>query len=326
MNSNNNLFKYIFAIVVVFLVGYTMYIIFQNKTEPENTTLDQTSTLTNIQTDLRFAIAEMDTFNPILSNNRNVQEISKIIYEPLVSLNENYKIEYHLAEEIAKTDDVTYVVKLRPGILWEDGSKFTVDDIIFTVDFIKQSGIRTVYSENLNKVIELMGIDETTLKITLSEPVPFFEYNLTVPIMCKKYYEGEDFSNSNKLPIGTGMFKISEASSNVIKLVPNEYYWNSEKKPMATEISINLYANIGEVYTAFKNGEIDILSVKITNVEDYIGALGYNKVEYKAREYDFLALNTEHEILSDTAVRRAISLAIDKNSLATIAGPRTYNF
>lgn len=320
MDSNNNFFKYIFAVVVVFIIGYTMYVLFQNKTEEENTSLDQTSTLTNIQTDLRFAIAEMDTINPILSNNRNVQEISKIIYEPLISLNENYKLEYRLAEEIAKTDDISYVVKLRKGVLWSDRSEFNVDDVIFTIDFIKQSGVPTIYSENLREVAELVRIDDYTLKITLTNPVQFFEYNLTVPIMCKNYYEGEEFAVSEKVPIGTGMFRISEMSSNVIKLVQNEYYWDVNKKPMATEISINLYGSMGETYAAFKNGEIDILSVKIPNVEDYIGSLGYNKIEYKSRDYDFLSINTSNDILSDPAVRKALSLAIDKNTFIGILG------
>lgn len=317
--SNNNFFKYIFAAVVIFLIGYTAYIIMQNNSKSEEQSLDHTSTLSNIQTDLRFAIAELDTFNPLLSNNRNVQELSKIVYDPLITLNENYKLKYCLAEEIAKTDDITYVIKLRKGVLWENRSNFTADDVKYTIDLIK-SGISPIYSENVKYISNVEIIDSTTLKIILTEPKSFFEYNLTFPIMSQKYYEGEDFVSSEKLPISTGMFKISEVSTNVIKLVPNEYYWDTSRKPMATEININLYGTIGEVYTAFKNGEIDILSIKINNVEDYIGTLGYKKIEFKARDYDFISFNTSNEILSDPAVRKALSLAVDRNSLTSALG------
>ncbi len=311
---NNNFFKYIFAIVVVFLVGYTIYVIVQNKTDTIEENPDQTSTLTNIQTDLRLAISELDTINPLRTNNRNVQEITKIIYDPLVSLNENYKLEYCLAEEIAKSDDLTYVIKLRKGVLWQDNSNFTSEDVKFTIDLIK-SGISTIYSENLKYVESADIIDSTTIKIKLIEPISFFEYNLTFPIMCQKYYIDEDFSTSEKIPIGTGMFRIAEFSSNIIKLLPNEIYWDINRKPMATEININLYNTIGECYSAFKNGEIDVLTVKVTDIETYIGNLGYNKIEYKSREYDFLTFNTSNELLSDPAVRKAISLAIDKNTI-----------
>ena len=319
--SNNNFFKYIFAIVVVFLIGYTVYIIFQNKQDMSDYNLDHTSTLNNIQTDLRFAMSGMDTINPLLTNNRNVEEITKVIYDSLVTLDGNYKLKYGLAEEIAKTDDVTYVVKMRKGVLWEDKSNFTAYDVQYTMDLICQNRVSPKYYENLKHVVETQALDSNTLNIVLSEPVPFFEYNLTFPIMSQAYYEGEDFATSAKTPIGTGMFKIAEMSSNVIKLVPNELYWDVSRKPMATEININLYGTIGEAYAAFKNGEIDLLTVKIPDIETYIGTLGYRKIEYKSRNYDFLAINTAHDILSEPAVRKALSLAIDKNNIiATCLG------
>ncbi len=313
--DNNNVFKYIFAAVVVFLIGYTAYILLNNHSDDNNTSLDQTSTVNTIQTDLRLAIAELDTMNPILSHNRNVQEITKIIFEPLVTLNENCKLQYCLAKEIAKTDDYNYVIKLREGILWQDGTKFTADDVIFTIETILNHEISTIYSENLKYVTEIEEIDSTTIRIGLAQPVPFFEYYLTFPIVCQSYYEGENFATSEKTPIGTGMFRIAEMSSNIIKLERNEQYWDTSKNPMATQVIINLYNSIGEVYNAFKSGDIDIVTVKNANIEEYIGTLGYNKIEYKYRDYDFLAFNTENPIFIDSAVRKALSLAIDKNAL-----------
>lgn len=313
--SNNNFFKYIFAVVVIFLIGYTIYIIFQNKEDMSDYNLDQTSTLNNIQTELRFAISEYDTINPLLTNNRNVQEISKVIYDSLITLDGNYKLTYCLAEEIAQTDELTYIVKLRKGVLWEKENNFTSYDVQYTIDLILKNQVSPRYYENLKYIAETETIDSNTLRITLSEPVSFFEYNLTFPIMSQKYYEGEEFASSQKIPIGTGMFKIKEINSNNIKLVPNEHYWNSSRKPMATEITINLYNSVGESYAAFKNGEIDLLTIRSTDIESYIGTLGYNKIEYKNRNYDFLALNSNHAILSDKAVRKAISLAIDKNNI-----------
>lgn len=316
--ENNNFFKYIFAIVVVFLICYTAFIIIQNKTDSTDVLLDQTSTLTNIQTDLRLSIVELDTLNPILSNNRNVQEISKVIFEPLVTLNENYKLEYCLAEEIAKIDEINYVIKLRKGVLWENNANFTADDVKFTIDIIKdleKRGIHSIYTENLKNVVGLETIDSSTLKITLSHEIPFFEYNLTFPIMCASYYQGEDFASSLKAPIGTGMFKISETSANMIKLIKNDNYWNTAKDSTVTEVYVNLYNSMGEAYNAFKSGDIDIIIVKNTNVEEYIGTLGYNKIEFKSRDYDFISLNTNNYILSDVNIRKALGDIIDKNKL-----------
>ena len=313
----NNILRYVFIVFVIGLIGFGVYKMSKDEKVISNESVDQTSTVNTIQTDLRLAIANFDTINPLLSNNRNVQEISKIIYEPLVTLNEEYKIEYCLADEIAKTDDFNYVIKLKKGVLWHDGTEFNADDVKFTIDTIKGGGINSVYSSNLQAVSLLEKVDDYTIKLTLSSPVDFFEYNLTFPIMSAKYYENEDFATTakNSSPVGTGLFKIAGVDSNVIRLEKNELYWNSNKVPMCSVININLYSSAGEVFNAFKNGEIDIVDVKISNIEEYIGSIGYKKIEYKSRDYDFLAINTQNEIFSDSAVRKAMSKILDKNNI-----------
>lgn len=313
-----SVFKYIFVIVVIVLAIYTIVKSVKDDKDAQKEELDQTSKVSTIQKDIRLAIAELDTINPILSNNKNVQEITKVIYEPLVTLDEHYKLEYKLATEVAKQDDLTYIVKLRKGVLWHDNSNFTAWDVRFTVDKILGEGsVGTIYRDNLRYVTALEVVDDYTITIRLSQPVPFFEYNLTFPIMCASYYEGEDFANTDKnnAPIGTGMFKIQNRELDSIKLVRNDTYWDNTKKPMAEEINISLFGSMGEVYNAFKSGELDIITVGTNSVEQYIGTLGYNKVEYKARDYDFLSFNTQSKVLSDTSVRKAISLIIDKNAI-----------
>lgn len=313
----NNILKYIFVIIVIALIGFGIFKMQKDEEEEKHEIVDQTSKATNIQTDLRLAICNFDTLNPILSNNRNVQEITKMIFEPLVTLNESYKMQYCLAEEIAKTDDLNYVITLKKDICWQDGSKFTANDVKFTVDKIMDPNINSVYKNNLKGLEALTYIDDYTLKMTLSYPIDFFAYHLTFPILSKDYYGEDDFANTDKniAPMGTGLFKIATVDSNIIKLEKNNYYWNTDKNPMAKEININLYNSAGEVYNAFKNGEIDILDVKIANVEEYIGSIGYKKTEYKSREYDFLAFNTATELFSDPAVRQALSKGLDKNNI-----------
>ena len=135
--------------------------------------------------------------------------------------------------------------------------------------------------------------------------------------ISEKYFLGGDIADVNKnlSIIGTGMFKIENIDNNVIQLVKNAEYWNKEKSPMIDKIYVNIFSNMGEVYESFKNGNIDILNLNIINVEDYVGTIGYNKTEYKGREYTFIALNNGNDLLANSNIRKAISLAIDKNSI-----------
>ena len=82
---------------------------------------------------------------------------------------------------------------------------------------------------------------------------------------------------------------------------------------------INKYANLGELYNAFKLGKIDLITTTNTKIEDYIGTIGYNIQEVAGREYDFLAINTQNAVLSKKEVRQAILHAINReNIVATI--------
>lgn len=145
-----------------------------------------------------------------------------------------------------------------------------------------------------------------------------------MPILSNNYYNGEDVVNSekNNQPMGTGMFKLSSNENGVLVLVPNENYWNSDnKKPLLTEIDVNLYDSVGNMYAAFKSGYIDIMEVDTKNIQTYIGSLGYTKVDIPNRDVTFMSFNTAYDILSDGRTRKAIALYIDRaNLMASLGG------
>lgn len=110
----SNVMKYIFFVVVIIIVGLATYIIYEdNNKKEENSNNQIAEKTTQTITDLRMEIVNYDTINPLLSNNRNVQEIAKLIYEPLIELDENYKLKPCLAKEWAKSGDMSYVIKLE---------------------------------------------------------------------------------------------------------------------------------------------------------------------------------------------------------------------
>jgi peptide/nickel transport system substrate-binding protein len=264
--------------------------------------------------DLRLGIPDYDTINPLLTNNKEVLNIDKLIFEPLINITEDYNIEMCLATECSKISDTSYIIKIDNNKKWHDGSPFITKDIKFTIETLKN--IDSVYSYNVEKITDIQIIDSSTIKLILSEEVPFFEYNLTFPIMPNNYYLLEDFVTSEKTPIGTGMYKISEIDSEKIVLVKNEDWWNIENENAKIEkITLKMYTQVGELYNSFKLGNIDMFTTLNYNLEDYIGTMGYAKNEFKGREYDYLAFNCENNILKNIEVRKAIGYAINKDSI-----------
>ena len=312
----NNVFKYIFIIFAVAIVIFAIYMIYFQKNS--NNTVNEVENVTdNIEEkDLRLGISNYDTINPLLSNNKEVLNISKIIFEPLMTIDKDYKLQKCLATECSKTSGTTYVIKIDNDKKWQDGSAFIAKDIQFTIDRLKEGN--SIYSYNVEKIDNVEVVDSETVKITLREEVPFFEYNLTFPIMSNNYYMNEDFNTSGKVPMGTGMYKIESIANSIITLKKNELWWNSKNvNPKIGTIQIKLYSEMGELYNNFKMGNTDAFTSTNDNLQQYIGTIGYAQNAFKGREFDYLAFNCEDDILSDVAVRKAINACIDKSNITS---------
>lgn len=306
-----------FIIILIGLIAFAAYSLYSMPEENENSNNNYSNfeeTQVQIITNLRLGICDFDTMNPILSKNKNVQFYDKLIFEPLLTVNQDFSLEPCLATEYSKTGDLTYVIKLRENVKWPDGEPFVAKDVQYTIDRLKD-GIDSIYVSNVAAISGLEIIDEHTIKITLFEETPFFEYNLIFPIMPSHYYTGVDFVSDPLTPMGTGMFKIEDKNENYIKLVKNENWWNTEKSPKLVTITINIYNNPGEIFNAFKIGNIDLVVTENVNYQDYIGTIGFNSKIFKGREYDYIAINNTHNVLSKKEVRQAINYGIDKNNI-----------
>ena len=307
----SNVIKYIFIVFIVGIVIFAVYFLYSqsNKEEKNTENTVEHKTESSIITNLRLGIANFDNINPIVSKNKEILNISTLLFDPLLKISSDYKVEYCLANEIAKSDDTTYVVKLNDNLRWSDGTAVTATDIQFTINKLKEGNSN--YSENVARVKNVEVVDNTTVKIYLDRKVAFFEYNLTFPIISSAQYNEKDISTG--IPLSTGMYKISEITDEKIELVKNENWRNLGTTELKLDnITIKKYNSVGEIFNAFKLGNIDIVNTSLTNIEDYVGTMGYNKKEYEGREYDFLALNCEDTVLQYKEVRQAISYAIDK--------------
>lgn len=317
----SNYFKYIFIIFAIGIMIFAIVKIKSDEQKKEEKVYETTQEEETEVKELKLGIASFDSINPILSKNKNVQDISKIIFEPLMTLTSDYKLEACLAKEWAKQNATTYLIKLRDDKKWSDGQKFTAEDVKFTIDRLKDSD--TIYSSNVQNITTVEVVDDTTIRITLNQEVPFFEYNLTFPILSSKYYSDKEFS-PDIVPVGTGMYKVNEVQEAALILSKNEYY--PEKNNLKIEkITITIYSSIGELYNSFKIGNIDFVSTQNSNLKEYIGTIGYLSKEMKGREHDFIAFNTQNAILSQTNVRKSICYSIDKsNIVSSIYGDNYY--
>jgi len=309
----SNFFKYVFAIFVICIMVFAVYKI---KTEEKKDEQNQATVGSEEKkvTEITLGVASLDSTNPILSKNKNIQDISRLVYEPLIQITSDYKAEGCLAKEWAKQNATTYIIKLKENVRWSDGEKFTAEDVKYTIGAIKNSN--SIYTSQVKNIDSVDITDDYTLKINLNSEVPFFEYQLTFPIMSSQFFQDKEF-NAGLVPVGTGMYKYTDVQSTHLTLEKNNNWWDTKTKLTLTKITVNLYSSLAELYNSFKMGNLDLIDTDNSNLQEYIGTIGYAKKEMKGREHVFLALNNANTFLSRKEVRKAISYSIDKTNIVS---------
>lgn len=292
--------KMIYGLGTFLTVIVIIYLIFFWNKEQKRIEIIETSKIEETRENLNLGIVQFDTINPINSKNKHVQYLDKIIYESLVEVDEEFKLTNLLAKEISKINETSYIVVLRDNVYFQNGEKLTTSHIEQTIYEIQKNEM-SIYMNNVKNIATTNIIDEQTIRINLKEPEDFFEYNLIFPIINKEEN------------IGTGKYIIKTVEDYIL-LEYNENHWRNKTANFKT-ITIYLYEDFNELYTAFKKEEIDLFC---TNQQDYIEFLGtkvYSKKEYQGREFNYLILNLNNEILNKKEVRQALTYAIDKQNI-----------
>ena len=279
----SNIIKYLFIIFAIGIIIFAIYKI-NSQEETSNLNLENNTSQTSQKTEsiLNIGISDFDNINPLITKNKDIISLSTILYDPLLKITEDYEIENCLAEEWSKSDKTTYLVKLKDNLKWDDGST----------------------------------IDGNTVRINLKEEEPFFEYNLIFPIVSSNQFKNEDFYKSRLAPKATGMYKVTSATESNMELEKNENWRNADSiERKIDKVIITYFDTIGDAYNSLKIGNIDLVCTSNTNVEDYIGTIGFVTKDYKGRELDFISINCEEGVLANKEVRQAINYAIDKNKI-----------
>ena len=271
----SNLIKYIFIVFVVFIIGFAVYKI--NFKDSDNNEVNETNTVKNTQNEesiLNIGISDFDNINPLITNNKDIISLSTIIYEPLIKITDDYNIELRLAEEWSKTNDKTYLIKLKDNLKWEDGTSVKGTDVKFTIEKLQEG--KSVYSDNVKNIKSVEIIDGNTIKLNLNNAEAFFEYNLIFPIVSYAQFKDEDFYKSRLAPISTGMYKVISATTEKIELSINENWYNSnDVERKISKVVVNFYGTMGDVYNSLKIGNIDMLCTSKTDTEEYIGTIRF---------------------------------------------------
>jgi len=262
--------------------------------------------------------------NPILATDSSSSEIAGFLFNGLVKYDKDSKeIIGDLAEKFYFVDNKTLIFELKKGVKWHDGAEFSAKDVLFTYETLISDKIASPYSAGFRFVenVEVLG----KYKVEVKYKKAYFKALETwmmgiLPEHLLKDEENLMSAKFNTHPIGTGPYRLEqlEYSKNIILAAFDEYF---EGRPKIDKISFHVIADPMTRFLMLKSAQLDIGTVEPMAYERQLHKEffeQFNIYEKISLSYTYLGFNLRLKKFQNPDVRRALSLAIDREELVNI--------
>ena len=232
------------------------------------------------------------------------------IGETLFKFNENMELEPWIAKDFEQIDDYTVKINLKDNVLFSNGKKVTgmavkacLEDLISKHDRAPRD-------------LKIDSIEAGELSVTIhsTEKMPALLNYLSDPYGCIIDMEAGE---QERIVIGTGPYKAVKVTDTQIDLVRNENYWG-EIKPKVDRVIVKSITDGDTLTMAMQNGELDaVQGLPYSSLELFLND------KYKLSQADTsriyqAAFNYKTPQLQDINIRKAVSMAIDKDSFTKV--------
>jgi len=260
--------------------------------------------------------------NPLLSTYNDVdRDLAALLFNGLTSADERGQIQLDLADkwEISK-DNLSYTFHLRQDVRWHDGTPFTADDVVFTIDVLRAPGFQGPPGlAELWRTVKVERVAPYIVRFTLAEPfAPFLSYTTIglLPAHLLKDVPARQLPDHpfNMHPIGTGPFKVHEVTLQYALLLANTDYYGG--RPYLDKIGFVFYPDYRTVLAAYHRGEIHGISrVPPEYLSEALAEDNLKLYSAPLSGYALVFLNLERPIFQEREVRQALLWAIDRQKI-----------
>jgi peptide/nickel transport system substrate-binding protein len=203
--------------------------------------------------------------NPVLAQTQADIDLTRLVFTPILTIDRKGELHYLLADSIETAPDgLSYTLNMKRDLYFKDGVNITAHDVIFTIESIQDSLIKSPLATKWQGV-SAERINQYTVTFKLARPFSDFLYNLELGILPKHIWDNIDpqefiFSNYNTKPIGSGAYHVVDIENKETG-VPSHYTLRSSpssvEKPYVEKIILEFFNNEDEIVKALENNSID---------------------------------------------------------------------
>jgi peptide/nickel transport system substrate-binding protein/oligopeptide transport system substrate-binding protein len=289
-----------------------------------------------------FYISEPAFIDPVNLQESEGTQVGQVVFDSLVAFDSlTSEVIPAAAESWESNDDATvWTFKLVPGAKFHDGTPVTAADFKYAWERICNPENESEISYHLAAVMgfdemqagtatELSGVkavDETTLEITLTYAFADFEYVVGHPALAPVPKAAVDAGDFGDMPIGNGPFKMSEPWSHdqYVKVEAFDEYYG--EMPNIDAIEFKIFTDQDTAFLEFQAGNLDFTQIPSGQIQSIIDEFGESTDGYTSNPGEqailgseqaiyYLLMNTTDDTLKDPVVRRALSMAINRQAI-----------
>lgn len=267
------------------------------------------------------SIGEPSNLIPYISTDSASHEIAGMLFVAPLRYDKNLKLEPWAAESFeVSPDGRRFVFTLRKGILWEDGTELTAEDVVFTYKLAADPAVGSPYGEDFMRIAELRVLDRYRFEAVYESYFARAESTFTSAILPKHILEGQDLRSTpfSRKPMGAGPYRLAswEAGTRLTLVASPTYFMG---RPHIDEIVYRIIPDTATMFMEMRAGRLDFMGL---SPEQYLRQTDtpqwkerYAKYRYLSSAYVYLGFNMEHPFFQDLKVRMAISKAISRDDL-----------
>lgn len=262
------------------------------------------------------------TLNPIFSQYNDVdRDICALVFNGLTRTDGHGRVLPDLATRWSiSPDGKIYTFTLRADVVWHDGTYFSADDVLYTIQALQDSAYKGPADLGAFwRTVAITRLDDTTIRFQLTQPyAPFLNYT-TIGILpahlLKDIPSAELFQHPfNRRPIGTGPFQVAEFTAGQVTLEANPRFY--EKRPYLQRVIFKFYPDHESVLTAYARAQVEgIARIPPTYISKADALATLEQYHVRIAGYSLIYLNVNRPIFQDKAVRQALLYALNRQGL-----------
>ncbi len=265
------------------------------------------------QETLTLSMQMPKTLHPLYNKDETVDRILKLIYLPLIDIDGSGKAQPSIAQSWTFSEDGQSVtIQLYEDIYWQDGTKITADDVIYSLGLLRYAEDDTVYGKVKNYVASYRKNSETSVTVSFYHVFSGNLYALAFPVVSEAY--DTSAQNAQMQPMGSGPYSfLSYQTANTLELSANAGCHTGV--PAIDRITVKILNGEETVQNAFEQELIDVLvsdAIDTGRYEENNNCKGYS---YPTMYYDFIGFNFQNNLFLDRSMREAIACLVPMESI-----------